>query len=859
MISYILKSWWRHKERFILLLIGAILISTGLSFLINLTETNRGTVINVLQNKWRASYDIVVRPSDNESITEIDKLLDPNYLSGTDGGITLEQYEAIKSLKDIEVAAPISIIGYQGYQIKYGEKKFEEPGIYRISIKYEENDGLSNYSVDNPMYVSVGYQPTNKNEQYGIIFNGKTQELISANILLLAAIDPVQEAKLVELDKTILQNMNSRYFEESDQEVQVSDNKELEIPVLFSNQVNANRNTTFTFEKLKIPFSNEEIAQESFEKIKKSGGTTYLEQIEAEKGEVFSYSGEEEYRTLIQNLSGKKISTGEQVENSSILNLDGGLLYRSGSMKYKKVKSPFPERWETSYALIPYSGEAPVKYPLYREPHIFLYNNPSTQIKIKPKYIGFYNPSKLAVSKDPTTELPLDTYYTPNVNLILDSKGGPVNPPKKISPTPNPFGYLLAPPTMLTNLEAARAILGEKPVAAIRIKVKNVESFSEESQQKLEQIAEEIEQLTGLSATITLGSSPQPVLTYIPEVQNSKSSGWVEQSWIKIGESLNIYRQTSFGYTGIIICTILVAIIYVVSTNSVAFLTRKREFAILLVIGWRPSKIRKLLWLESIIISLFVSILSVMLTITYKIVNPENVDILKLFLMILSIFIIYLFGAVFPIILAGKIDPILSIRDGEMNTPRKRWIPAKSIFSFVINTVLSRWKRNSFSVLAIALPTALLILFLFVSLQLDGLLFTSWLGQYVSMEVGLPHYVAMGISLLIAIITTTEILWQNISDRKSEIALLKAIGWKDSTIRFAVLIEGGFIGLISGILGIIIAAVLIFGMYGSLSTQESWIYLFGFIPVFFGIIAAWIPAMVAVKVNPVEGMRGPYR
>ncbi|MFJ7726731.1 hypothetical protein ACIQXV_11255 [Neobacillus sp. NPDC097160] len=55
MISFILKSWRRQKGRFILMMIGALLISGGLSTLIGLSETNKGTVINSLQKKWTAS------------------------------------------------------------------------------------------------------------------------------------------------------------------------------------------------------------------------------------------------------------------------------------------------------------------------------------------------------------------------------------------------------------------------------------------------------------------------------------------------------------------------------------------------------------------------------------------------------------------------------------------------------------------------------------------------------------------------------------------------------------------------------------------------------------------------------------
>ena len=96
MIRFIWQNWWRRKERFILLIIGAFIVSAGLTYLIGLSETNKGTIVDTLQQRWSASYDIVVRPEGTRSVTEDKKLLEPNYLSGLSGGISVEQYEAIK-------------------------------------------------------------------------------------------------------------------------------------------------------------------------------------------------------------------------------------------------------------------------------------------------------------------------------------------------------------------------------------------------------------------------------------------------------------------------------------------------------------------------------------------------------------------------------------------------------------------------------------------------------------------------------------------------------------------------------------------------------------------------------------------
>lgn len=134
MLRFIWKGWWRHKERFILLLIGALIISSGLSYLLSLSETSKGTIVDVLRKNWKAQYDILVRPPDSRSATENENLLAPNYLSGLSGGISLDQWHLIENIDGVSVAAPIAPIGYGSYLVivaKINPNKLEKNAIYR--------------------------------------------------------------------------------------------------------------------------------------------------------------------------------------------------------------------------------------------------------------------------------------------------------------------------------------------------------------------------------------------------------------------------------------------------------------------------------------------------------------------------------------------------------------------------------------------------------------------------------------------------------------------------------------------------------------------------------------------------------
>ncbi|WP_157783016.1 ABC transporter permease [Alkalibacillus haloalkaliphilus] len=125
------------------------------------------------------------------------------------------------------------------------------------------------------------------------------------------------------------------------------------------------------------------------------------------------------------------------------------------------------------------------------------------------------------------------------------------------------------------------------------------------------------------------------------------------------------------------------------------------------------------------------------------------------------------------------------------------------------------------------------------------------------MEVGPTHYVAIVISLIIAILTTAEIIWQNVSERSEEISLLQAIGWRSSRIRGLILAEGMYSGLCASIVSMVGVVLTIYWIYGEFPVGElGFIILTGLIPVVVGLIGTIIPAERAVRILPNQGIQG---
>lgn len=855
MLKFIWNSWWRNKERFILLVVGVLILSTGLSYLIGITQANNGTVVEELQKRWKSSYHLVVRPPGSRSVTEELNLLEPNYLSGMEGGISLSQYEQIKQIENVDIAAPIAMIGSNTNHVDIENPSITETGIYRMNVKEETNIGAKVDITENNLYVAVGSW-TGQGEEaidYGIIPGMPT--LSFGTNVMIAGIDPEAEAELVGIDQAMILDEFSRYFEDNDLS-STSDSgfggiEDIHIPVIISNKDFVDSKVTYSFEKLDIPFDTDQ--QATAEDIRSKGGEDYLDKLVGEPVKEYTYNTTDVHEKFIEKILNPLSDDVLAVPDFSWIAL------KPSSVKYHPVTSPYEERWPYTYEVSPFqlSEDSPfVTKHMYRQLNPYS-ENPREWPRVRFNFIGVFDPQKLEVSKDPLTELPMETYFTAKAQWVMDSSNQPINPPVEMKPTNNAYGFLTKPPLVLTTLEAAARVLGDTPISAIRVNVKGVETLNENSELLLEQVATEIEEKTGLITDITLGSSPQLALTHLPGLKGEEALGWVQQPWIKIGSAISIFKESKIGMTGVIASVILVAIVYVFSSNIIMLFARKKEFAVLLSLGWRPSQLSKLLFLESTVLGVLVALISWLILGTFLVSGSIDTSFLRVFLIGVSGLTIYWLGSIIPIWLIKRIKPFESMKSGEVSHRTNRIVRAESILGMSINNLFTQWQRSLLSVIAIAVPTSLFIFFLFITFRLKGVLYATWLGEFVALEVGTMHYVAMGVALLIAILTTTEIMWQNVAERQSQIAVLKAIGWKNTGIRLLVLLEGVLTGLLAGIIGLIIAFFIILGMYGPVPLGEYTFLLSTLlIPISTGVIGAVLPAQKAARIQPYQAISG---
>ena len=156
----ILSQLRRRRSRALALASGILVAATSFTLLTSTVTTSQAQTTGIVEDSARSAYDILVRPPGTQSEVERERgLVEPNFLSGIFGGITLDQYRRIKSLAGVETAAPVANIGYLTVQgtVPVDVSAFRDSKVPRqlLRLTPKLKAGLGNYPVaDQYVYLT---------------------------------------------------------------------------------------------------------------------------------------------------------------------------------------------------------------------------------------------------------------------------------------------------------------------------------------------------------------------------------------------------------------------------------------------------------------------------------------------------------------------------------------------------------------------------------------------------------------------------------------------------------------------------------------------------------------------------------
>ncbi|MDY6875306.1 MAG: LysM peptidoglycan-binding domain-containing protein [Chloroflexota bacterium] len=518
-MPFIWRSLRGRGIRSLLLLLGVLVVSGAFGLLTSAAETVQVVVDEDLAKYWRTTYDVLVRPPGSRlSIEEKYDLVQANHLSGIPGGITFEQYEAIRDIPGVEVAAPIAMLSYFDMNISFGferqASRIKEPGFYRIDVTLTVDDGLQQHEVTLRRYLFLPSESFPLSWEERVDLSARRLGVVSPEVLgetaglpapfhyglpiLLAAIDPEQEAALVGLDEAVTERSyfcagdvprgDTHFFEAMGAMVH-----DYHVPILLNSHSYVQAEVQGDVWRLDLPADGD-----TFQEVLERGEAQYLDTFPVERAGSVEHSNAEIYQWLLDywgNVILYPWTASMSLRSATFAPLPDAAL--PAAPEYVEIQAP----WAASTPVLEVRPRGLVEEPesgVTRTPEVRFRAvtkrrlegvQEGDQVQIEGEIVGGFDIEKLPPLAEGLVYVPLETYYPPLVTLRYDESGTPVEPPVKVHPTFNPEGYIQRPPLLLTTLEAAKLFNPVDPISAVRVRVGGIDRYSPEAQARIDAIA----------------------------------------------------------------------------------------------------------------------------------------------------------------------------------------------------------------------------------------------------------------------------------------------------------------------------------------------------------------------------------
>ena len=918
--SFLDSRTWRA------ILPAALLNSLVLVIFFSALSTQQVVVDRTLTDYQRTTYDILVRAPEN--VTEIEKeygLVEANHLNGTAGGITMEQYEQIKAISDVEVAAPIAMLGYMNRGSMGVAIQEDLPaGIYRVSAsagilageEYVTEASLTPYyALHTPESSDILGLSSTKYEGWAeelqrlhlsITISGASPIMdaflvplpSSHDRMLIAAVDPEQEAKLVHLDDMLV----SGSYLPQDPPL-IIDHELLFVPVLFNIHDYIQQVLSIQLEKTDFELDERENYAQQLSAIpnQEAVESMPLETVY----EVDLPVQREWYKNAIQLLVKDKEVVDVDQQNSSIT----GLLYAPSAVQYREMENlpaSLPQdtlvleaiprgftQEETSWLddllsdeqkdwsnIIQWQMEPEVTYRSLspRSSHLFNFNpygRGNGQFEID---------TAAALAGSSLNQVPLETYLPPSAMLKYDENGQALENPVTLTPTLNNEGYLVSPPDLLISLTSAQQILenacyesiadetagsgyrfkkvdcemGDDFISAIRVRVAGIDEMDADAQARIEEVANEIVQRTGLHVDVMVGSSPQPVLVHIPGYEGVGELGYVEEYWVK--KNVNTLIRSGMNLAdGLLFAAMLGAgVLLLFNLNLFLMLGRVSEVALYNALGWRRRDIVKRLLGQVLPVALFSILLAVLISLLIIHILSLEIVVGQFLLIVALELLAFMFSALLPAWQISRTSPVEYLQKGEA-IPQPSHGKKTHLRAIVMENILRKPARSLTILFSILLTSGLLTLLILVQSSLQGQLYGTLLGRWIHSSIQ-PYHQLMAVgALLLTIINILLSTRVNVNERKDEIGLLSAFGWRRRDIANLFCWEQAGICLVGALAGLLLGVLLFCIAYpGAAPGALPWLQiLLGglLLPVALAYLASFYPAYRGASLLPLEVLR----
>lgn len=857
MLRMVLAQALRRRGRSLAVVAAVVVAAVSFSLLTSAVATSQLRVHGTVQANYRSAYDILVRPANSRTPLETsNRLIQENYLSGIYGGITLAQYHRIQQIPGVEVAAPIAMIGYMlpslylGFPINKWLSS-DQQQVFRVTSSWTADRGLSTYpGATNYIYVD-GARNAYKHDQEGCAtfshnlgapqsafdfehmtgmicgatnppdpgapgFGGLTHGQIGNGYqyyfpVLLAAIDPIEEAKLVGLDKAVV---SGRYLTPDDKTQLLggptADFQNQSVPVLMANQPLSDDSLSMEVQRLTLP-------DQSVLPSKLSSPTAqqWLSHLPGSTLHTYRMSDDSMYPRLLATYAKPRNLVQTQYWSP------GQVDYRTaegGHLAPDVRSNPDAATWSDprlGFLAPPSSADVAFRrIQVHIGSNQIITNEDGAQVYASPVVheVGVFDPSEIE-GFSALSQVPLTTYYPPDA-----APGNPISTRllhgRSLLPSQNLAGYLQQPPMMLTTLKALHSFTdatafsdtnatAKAPISVIRIRVAGVTGIDQTSLARVRLAAEQIQRQTGLDVDLTMGSSPHQELIDLPAGRYGRPPLVLSEGWVKKGVAVALLSAVDAKSLALFGLVLLVCLLFLVNATVAAVRTRRTELGVLACLGWPAWRIFALLESELLATGLAAGLLGTGLAGGIAVSLSLHVSWWQIALITPVATGLAALAGIGPVWRACSATPMEAITPAVRSPRRAARVGSVTRLAIV---GLSRWPgRTILGAAALFVGVAALTALIAIQRAFQGGVVGTSLGDVVAIQVRGVDYLAAALTIALGALAVADITYLNISERTSEIGTLRSTGWADSHVRRLFATEGLLTAGVGAILGAVLS------------------------------------------------------
>jgi putative ABC transport system permease protein len=844
-----------RASRALALLLGMLLAATAFTVLTAASRTSQLRTVGTVLANFRPAYDILVRPRRSRTALEVSTgAVQPNFLSGIYGGITMAQYHEIQAIAGVQIAAPIAMVGYTLplalITVRLPAALVARPGrqLYRFSTTWVSGGGKIRivqppsyvYITPNPILGVTGTSTVNEYETqpgrpnvaicpsqmggvtdpFGIAGQsdawcwskvnglgsgpgGETFEDLSAAHpggsvtwlfpMLIAAIDPEAEAKLDGLNQAVT---SGHYLTENagSQASAGTGPPIANFPVLAAAETGIGEYSLTKVQDLPAPAGPATLTVPWMEREAAVPGKTML---------TTRIAAEQAYQNLLQQMS-------VRVQSVSVEDLwsVGPTTYRrdsAGALAPVIVDNPvsvWESIWGPPYATV--DNEA-TQYRAVAS-HAPASGGYSGGVPV-PILTGTFDPARIRAF-DLLSQVPLGPYQ-PVSAAPADARSRQALGGHDLLPNTNLGGYVSQPVDLVTTLKALPALENSglfngnlhagDPISVIRVRVAGVTGPNPASLERIREVAQLIVQGTGLTVDIVAGSSPAPTRIGLPAGKFGQPRLELTEGWVRKGVAVAIL--TAVDKKSVVLFTLILVVcgLFVANSATAAARGRRREMGVLAGLGWTRPRLFATVLGELAVIGLIAGIIGAAAALPLSAALSLRASQGRALLAVpVAVAVAVLAGAV-PAWLAARAEPVVSVRPPVVSI--RRGHHPGGITALAVVNVLRTPGRTLIGALSLAVGVAALTLLTAMTVAFHGVVVGSLLGDTVAVQVRGVDYIAVGATVALGVLAVVDVVFLNIRERAAELATIRTFGWREAAQARLVVTEGTLIGLAGSVVG----------------------------------------------------------